>query len=279
MTDASSGKLMEVEASLIWDQLSERIDALITAWEAASEPPLADGLPAGGPAGPAPVDARRGSESRPGIPLEGPPLAQTDRGLPGRLPRAGRRGGLPCDVIYEEYHIRKQQGDAVSIGEYCSRFPQRVEELRRLFELESPEQTTALVPSRTRPHFQAGQRVDDFDLLVVAGQGGLCHGVSGAADARCSGSWRLKISRDRGFEPQTLAQLDHPHIVRRLRSAADGRPTSCGCCTCSTSPAARCRAWSNTCAQMPPAMRSGAALLDAIDQALVNAASSRRPIR
>ena len=37
---------------------------------------------------------------------------------------------------------------------------------------------------------------------------------SSPISARCSGWSRLKISADRGDEPQTLAQLNHPHIVR-----------------------------------------------------------------
>src|SRR6185503_2925495 len=81
-----------------------------------------------------------------------------------KFPEMLHAGEPPCDLIYEEYHVRKSAGDEVDPQEYFQRFPNNRESLARL---------------------RSMQR-------IVA----------------------LKISADKGTEGQTLAQLDHPHIVR-----------------------------------------------------------------
>ena len=62
--------------------------------------------------------------------------------------------------------------------------------------------------------FQIGDVIDDFDLKAQLGEGASSPRCSSPIGARCSGWSRIKISADRGDEPQTLAQLNHPHIVR-----------------------------------------------------------------
>jgi serine/threonine protein kinase len=208
----SSGNLAEVDASLIWQQLSERIDGFIEAWQSGEPPELANFLP------PAPQALRRMTL------VEAIKVDLEYRWQPGgtpkmveeyvaEFPELATDAGVPCDIIYEEYHIRKQRGESVKISEYCDRFPAHVEELRRLFRLESPEQTTAMMPAERPPVFEAGQTVDDFDLLAALGKGAFAT-VFLARQRSMQRLVALKISRDRGFEPQTLAQLDHPHIVR-----------------------------------------------------------------
>jgi len=39
--------------------------------------------------------------------------------------------GPPCDLLYEEYHIRKRAGDSVQPGDYLLRYPGRADELAR----------------------------------------------------------------------------------------------------------------------------------------------------
>ncbi|HEV3138515.1 MAG TPA: serine/threonine-protein kinase, partial [Pirellulales bacterium] len=82
-----------------------------------------------------------------------------------------------------------------------------------LLQLESPEQSAALVSVRRVPSFEPGQRIDDFDLLTPLGKGAFAT-VFLARQCSMQRLVALKISGDRGLEPQTLAQLDHPHIVR-----------------------------------------------------------------
>ena len=209
----AAGNLAEIDASVMWQQLSDHLDAFVSAWQQGEAPPaLGDFLPA------APAALRRltlvevikvdleyrWQQSR------APKLIEE---YLREFPDLDTGNGVPCDVIYEEYHIRKQQGEDVSIAEYCKRFPTQVDELKRLFQLEAPEQTTVLVPAERVPVFEAGQRVDDFDLLAPLGKGAFAS-VFLARQCSMQRLVALKISRDRGFEHQTLAQLDHPAIVR-----------------------------------------------------------------
>lgn len=62
-------------------------------------------------------------------------------------------------------------------------------------------------------HIEVGQRLDDFDLLVELGRGAFAR-VFLARQLSLQRLVAVKISANRGHEPQTLAQLDHDHIVR-----------------------------------------------------------------
>lgn len=158
----------QVNASVVWQQLSEQLDALVAAWQGAAEPPrLADFVP-----GQPPELRRLTLVEAVKIDLE---YRWQDRRWPKLVeeyltdfPELAAEGGVSCDVIYEEYHIRKQQGDTVSVDEYCNRFPTRIDELRRLFQIDAPTQSTVMVDRahsgvRARP---AGRR---FRSAVVAG--------------------------------------------------------------------------------------------------------------
>ncbi len=264
---SQGGNLAEAEASLVWQQLSECLDALVAAWQQAGGPPeLSKFLPAG----PAAVRRLTLVEAIK-VDLE---YRWQDRRWPKRVeeylaefPELAADGEVPCDIIYEEYHIRKQRGDAVSIPEYYDRFPARIDELRRLFNLEAPDLTTSLVPAEPMPTFEPGQKIDDFDLLSSLGKGAFAT-VFLARQCSMQRLVALKVSRDRGFEPQTLAQLDHPNIVR----VYDQRQLS--------SPKMRLlymqyvaggtlQGVVEQARQAPPEQRSGATLLAAVDRALV----------
>ncbi|HVS39777.1 MAG TPA: serine/threonine-protein kinase [Gemmataceae bacterium] len=60
---------------------------------------------------------------------------------------------------------------------------------------------------------QPGGAIDDFDLLSLLGKGAFAR-VFLARQRSMQRLTALKISADSGQEPQMLAQLDHPHIVR-----------------------------------------------------------------
>lgn len=125
------------------------------------------------------------------------------------------KSALPADLIYEEYHIRSQAGEQPQSRDYLERFPDRADELRRLFGLHRPDQTTALyAPAEANlGEMQPGDQVDDFDLLLLLGKGAFAR-VFLARQNTMQRLVALKVSADRGDEPQTLAQLDHEAIVR-----------------------------------------------------------------
>jgi serine/threonine protein kinase len=260
-------KFAQTDPSVLWQQLTEQIDALVTAWEKAEHPPqLSEFLPDG------PAALRRLTlVEAVKVDLEyrwqGRRFPKLLEAYHEEFPELADDDGIPCDLIYEEYHVRKQHGEPVSVVEYCERFPARIDELQRLIELECPEQTSSLVPTERPPTFEPGQQIDDFDLLSTLGKGAFAT-VFLARQRSMQRLVALKISRDRGAEPQTLAQLDHPHIVR----VYDQRQI----------PAQKLRLLYmqyiaggtlkdvvDHARQTPPAMHNGATLLEAIDRIVV----------
>jgi len=201
------------EASLLWQQLSEHLDALVAAWERGEPPELAPFLPAGPPA-----LRRMVLVEAVKVDLEyrwkEPRREKTIEEYVAEFPELAADGAPPCDVIYEEFHVRRAAGEAVEVAEYCQRFPARARELWRLIPEGQTGQTTSLRSGARRvPTFEPGSRVDDFDLLAALGKGAFAS-VFLARQISLSRLVALKISKDHSAEPQTLAQLDHPHIVR-----------------------------------------------------------------
>ncbi|HEV7221494.1 MAG TPA: serine/threonine-protein kinase, partial [Pirellulales bacterium] len=201
-------------ASEAWSIVTERVAAFVAAWDAGGEPPsIGDFLPANSP------ELRR---------LTLIELVKADLGFRWSRPVARLRledylaafpeladeGRLPCDLIYEEFYVRKQSGEQVAAAEYCERFAQQADELRRLL---GPDEATCrsamLVGPRPPARLAAGDSIDDFELLVHLGKGAFAD-VFLARQRSMQRLVALKASADQGNEPQTMAQLDHPHIVR-----------------------------------------------------------------
>lgn len=212
------------KAAHTWDQLVVRLEGFLAAWEAGGEPPnLGDHLPA------SPASLRH---------LTLVELIKADLDYRWRQNRGKRLledyvelfpeltigNGLPADVIYEEFHIRRQAGERLDPSEYFQRFPTRVDELKRLLNMDEQSVTTSLVPTRRIDEVFSGERIDDFDLMVQLGKGAFAS-VFLARQRSLQRLVALKVSADRGTEAQTLAPLDHPHIVRVYdqRSVPDRR--------------------------------------------------------
>lgn len=68
-------------------------------------------------------------------------------------------------------------------------------------------------PSARLTQIEVGQRLDDFDLLIELGSGAFAR-VFLARQRSLQRLVAVKISANQGYEPQTLAQLDHDYIVR-----------------------------------------------------------------
>ncbi len=68
-------------------------------------------------------------------------------------------------------------------------------------------------PSADLTQIEVGERLDDFDLLIELGSGAFAR-VFLARQLSLQRLVAVKISANRGHEPQTLAQLDHDYIVR-----------------------------------------------------------------
>lgn len=122
---------------------------------------------------------------------------------------------VTVQLIFEEYHARKQAGDDVSPTEYFQRFPEHSAALQRMFSVDPVLRSTMIV-NAAGPQMldlSPGDSIDDFDLLVRLGQGAFAT-VFLARQRSMQRLVAVKISANHGTEPQTLAQLDHNNIVR-----------------------------------------------------------------
>lgn len=120
--------------------------------------------------------------------------------------------GPPTVLIFEEFHLRKRAGEAVVAAEYLDRFPIRATELRRFFE-GGMAGAAGTAGGNFANAFQPGDTIQDFRLLLSLGQGSF-GAVFLAHQTSMNRMVALKITNDLGTEPQTLAQLNHEHIVR-----------------------------------------------------------------
>ncbi len=77
--------------------------------------------------------------------------------------------------------------------------------------------------SEMPPKFGVGDRVDDFELLSLLGSGAFAQ-VFLARQITLERLVALKISVGQGSEPRTLAQLDHPNIVRVFDQRQNAEP-------------------------------------------------------
>lgn len=197
-----------------WDALADKLETFIARWEEGGGPPTLN------------VNSLEGSTwlrrltlvELVKIDLEyrrqtGAPFKRIEE-YAAEYPLLMVDGKLSADLIYEEYHVRRSNGEPVEPKEYCERFPEQAGELRKLMGLDSPEVSLSLM-SRGSPRveLEAGQKIDDFDLLIKLGKGAFAS-VFLARQTSMQRLVALKASADKGTEPQTLAQLDHPFIVR-----------------------------------------------------------------
>ena len=201
------------QAASTWTILSSHVEKFIQAWEVASEPPdLSKFL------------VEQNSVVRRLTLIE---LIKVDleyrqaRKSPRRLEAyfddfPELADDPPPDLIYEDYHIRANAGELVAAEEYLRRFPACASELARLLRMHAQDVSTQLVvpeASLALAEIGPGSQVDDFDLLTRLGKGAFAS-VFLARQNSMQRLVALKISSDHSQEPQTLAQLDHEHIVR-----------------------------------------------------------------
>ncbi|WP_280269458.1 serine/threonine-protein kinase [Nocardia wallacei] len=156
---------------------------------------------------------------------------------------------LPASLVYEEFVIRRHSGERVDPRDCLREYPDQAPQLRELLNADDEDRSTrragvdltATVPpdfsstwageatrTTTGPasvasgsgarvdalgRIEIGQRIDDFELLTALGSGAFAR-VFLARQRSLQRLVAVKISADRGTEPQTLAQLDHDYIVR-----------------------------------------------------------------
>ncbi|MFD3706728.1 serine/threonine-protein kinase [Nocardia sp. NPDC058658] len=131
------------------------------------------------------------------------------------------------------------------------------------------------VPGAFEPldRIEIGQRIGDFELLTGLGTGAFAR-VFLARQTSMQRLVAVKISADRGTEPQTLAQLDHDYIVRVFDQQlldTDSAPSASRrlrLLYMQFLPGGTLLGLLRWVRETPPAERSGKLLLDAVDTAM-----------
>ena len=218
----TSGTLLLDQARESMDVLAGFLDAFVTAWEASKAPPdLQAFLPETG-------EIRR---------LTLVELIKVDleyrwlnRGCPKRLadylaefPELGRER-VPSDLIYEEFHIRKQSGQDVSPEEYLQAFPAQAAEIASLLGMEQKYESSSFHKNskqRRLAEVRSGETIEDFDLLVELGSGAFAK-VFLARQRSMERLVALKVATDRGANANTRPARPRPHRSR-LRPADRSR--------------------------------------------------------
>lgn len=254
-------------SAVTWSVLSSQLEAFNQAWETLKTPPrLADYLPQEFPVLrhmtlieliKIDLHHRWGQNSE--------PLRLED--YFNRFPELA--GKAPADLIYEEYRVRRQHGQDCTAEDCLRRFPEQAPELARLFSGQQSEASTSLFSIRVpfaATELQPGQRVDEFDLLTQLGQGAFAS-VFLARQNSMQRLVALKISANRGQEAQTLAQLDHDHIVR-VYDQRIVEERGLRLLYMQYIPGGTLQSVVESVRATPAAMRTGKLLLTAIDQTL-----------
>jgi eukaryotic-like serine/threonine-protein kinase len=215
VVSTTSGSLLLDGALQSMEVLAGFLDRFVAAWDASTAPPdLTTFLPETG-------EIRR---------LTLVELIKVDleyrwlsRGCPKRLteylaefPELAQ-GRIPCDLFYEEFHIRKQSGQNVTADEYLQAFPAQAAEIVSILGVEQPYESSSFHKNNDKRQrlaaIQSGESIEDFDLLIELGSGAFAK-VFLARQRSMQRLVALKVATDSSDEPQTLAQLDHDHIVR-----------------------------------------------------------------
>ena len=195
-----------------WDALAEYVERFLEAWESSGYgPPIADYLP------------NDHSFQRQAVLVElikvdmeyrygndGPVLLLED--YAEENPDLSSADGIPAELFFEEHHARVSRGEEVSVQEYLDRFPKQRSAILAQFPLDD---TSTMSPDgpKVAETFRPGEHIDDFYLMSKLGTGAF-GSVFLARQESMQRMVALKISGDKGTEGQTLAQLDHPNIVR-----------------------------------------------------------------
>jgi serine/threonine protein kinase len=198
-------------ASRLWSDVSDRLEEFAKAWDTSSSPPeIRSFLPS--------VESAAFK-----LTLVEAIKLDVDRRLQRSIERPLEDylrefpilsdGGLPFDLVYEDFHLRRQSGRSVDPADYYRRFPAVADQLSRLLDSSVLGHSTSVAAAVPQVRFEPGFRVDDFDLLALLGEGQFAQ-VFLARQCSMQRLVALKVSASRGAEAQTMAQLDHPHIVR-----------------------------------------------------------------
>jgi serine/threonine protein kinase len=130
-----------------------------------------------------------------------------------RFPDLRQAHSRIISLIYEEFCLREEKGEAPDVQTFCARYPAWKDSLLSQLQYHHILSQAAglTIPKARFP--EAGDEFEEFQLVSLIGRGGSSR-VFLARDLSLGGKRVvLKVSLDRGQEPKTQGALDHPHIV------------------------------------------------------------------
>jgi len=121
-------------------------------------------------------------------------------------------------LIYEEFCLREENGENPEPAEYLARFPDVASQLRRVLDIHGlvGSGQTTISHTSTNPQIpfpEAGQTIAGFHLVEELGRGAFARVFRAEERQLADRSVALKVARAGSREPQTLARLQHTHIV------------------------------------------------------------------
>jgi eukaryotic-like serine/threonine-protein kinase len=121
-------------------------------------------------------------------------------------------------LLYEEFSLREEAGESPTLAEYEARFPDLAHSFREVIEIHDllgPVRGMASQGAcRNGTVFpEAGQTIAGFRLVEELGRGAFARVFLAEEQHLADRPVALKVTRTGSREPQTLARLQHTHIV------------------------------------------------------------------
>ena len=117
------------------------------------------------------------------------------------------------DLLYEEFCIRTEQGESVSVSEFCDRFPDYQHSIRHQIEIHRLiADCPGLIPEWvTWP--QDGDELLGYTIVEELGKGAFARAYLAREEALGSREVVIKVAPHGESEAQTLGRLKHENIV------------------------------------------------------------------
>ena len=126
-------------------------------------------------------------------------------------------------LVYEEFCLREEDGEGPDPAQFIARFPEVAPALRRVLDIHglvgssSMQGVSLLSPTGSGEYAcaypEAGQTISGFFLVEELGRGSFARVFLARERELADRPVALKVTRRGSREPQTLARLQHTHIV------------------------------------------------------------------
>jgi serine/threonine protein kinase/predicted Zn-dependent protease len=134
----------------------------------------------------------------------------------GRFPGLGDETFVA--LIYEEFCLREDAGEAPEAAEFLTRYADVADRLRRVFDIHgllgsAATATFNVATANGAALPDVGQTIGGFRLVEELGRGSFARVFRAEERQLADRPVALKVARGGSREPQTLARLQHTHIV------------------------------------------------------------------